>query len=347
MSVIRVVSRIFSCLIAAVFSAALIGWAGLAIWFDAPVSRPIAGFLAAAIVIMAVLAAVRIRPVRKAVFIEVLLFAVVLIWWRSISPSNNRNWTPDVSRLASAKIDGNQLTIKNVRNFDYKRGVTDSNGRVIEQPIEQSIEQWEEKTYDLKKLTGADLFLSYWGSPYIAHTIASWEFSDGQHLAISIETRKEVGEEYSAVLGFFRQFELYYVVAEERDVVRVRSNYRGEDVYLYRIKGSPESAQKLLINYLEEVNRLSTQPKWYNAFTDNCTTSIRHHRQNVGAAKPWDWRILVNGYLDQLGYSNGAIDTSLPFNELRARSRITERANAADGDPEFSERIRIGLPGAR
>jgi hypothetical protein len=191
------------------------------------------------------------------------------------------------------------------------------------------------------------MFLSYWGSPMIAHTIASWEFSDGRHLAISIETRKEVGESYSAILGFFRQFELYYVVAEERDVIGVRTNHRGEEVYLYRLQASVPTARAVLVEYLETVNRLATSPVWYNALTHNCTTMIRRHAQQVAPRNPFNWKILVNGYIDELGYERGTIDTRLPFEELKRRSDITQKARAAGDAPDFSARIREGLPGAR
>jgi len=147
------------------------------------------------------------------------------------------------------------------------------------------------------------------------------------------------------VRGFFRQYELYYVVADERDVVRLRTNYRGEQAYLYRIRMAPERARALLLDYLREVNRLAEQPRWYNALTHNCTTMIRYHVKEIGGSQPWDWRILANGRLDELGYGRGTIDTSLPFPELKKRSNITEKAKAADSAPDFSVQIRDGLPG--
>ncbi len=217
-----------------------------------------------------------------------------------------------------------------MRNFEY-RSETDYTQR------------WEERSYDLSKLEGADFFLSYWGSPWIAHTIMSWAFSDGQHLAISLETRKEQGEAYSAALGFFRQFELYYVVADELDLIRVRTNYREEDVYLYRLNTPLETAREVLLDYLAEINRLARNPRWYNAATHNCTTTIRHHVQQVAPENPRDWRILVNGRIDELGYERGTIDTSLPFAELRRRSAITARGKVASPE-QFSARIREGLP---
>jgi hypothetical protein len=237
-----------------------------------------------------------------------------------------------VARLAHATIAGDRLTIGNVRNFDY-RSETDF------------IEHWETRSYDLGQLQGADLFLCFWGPTLIAHTIASWEFADGPPLAISIETRKEKGESYSALRGIYRQYELYYVVADERDLIRLRTNFRGERVYLYRIRMDLAGARAVLFDYLKEVNRLAEQPRWYNALINNCTTTIRHHALHVGEGKPWDWRILANGHLDELMYERGTIDTSLPFLEMKLRSEITDKAKDANTDPDFSSRIREGLPG--
>jgi hypothetical protein len=166
-------------------------------------------------------------------------------------------------------------------------------------------------------------------------------------MAISIETRKEKGETYSAVRGFFRQFEVYYVVADERDLVRLRTNHRGENLYLYRIRMSPGRARELLFDYLAEVNRLAQHPKWYNALTHNCTTAIRYHLKNLGLAQKLDWRIFANGHLAELMYERGSIDTSLPLAELQRLSEITARAKAADQDPQFSLRIREGVPDPR
>ena len=305
-------------------------WACAAIWIDGPAWRPLAGGLAVAFALAAGALAL-LRP-RRGLLAFGVLFALVAGWWLSISPSNDRVWEPSVARLPSASFEGDRFTIENVRNFDYRTS-------------EDFDEHWETRSYDLSKLRGVDIFLSYWGSPLIAHTVMSWAFEDGQHLAISIETRREEHESYSAVLGFFRQFELYYVVADERDVVRLRTNYRNENVYLYRLKARQEAARAVLVDYLEEINELAERARWYNALLHNCTTMIRYHIKNVAASNPWNWRILVNGKLDELGYARQTIDTSLPFDELRRRSRIDEKARAADDDPEFSRRIREGLPG--
>jgi len=309
-----------------------IGWGALALWFDGPADRWLAGSLAAGFVVVCLVLLAVVRPSRRALLAVLAVFLVLLGWWLSLAPRNDRDWSAEVAQLPTATLDGNRLTIHNLRNFDY-RTETDYTPR------------WETRTYDLDKLQGVDLFLSFWGPTLIAHTIISWAFADGSHLAISIETRKEKGESYSAIRGFFRQYELYYVVADERDVIRLRTNYRGEQVYLYHLRMPVELGRKILLDYLAEVNRLAERPRWYNALTHNCTTVIRHHVQNVSPGYPWDWRILANGYLDELGYERGTIDTSLPFPELRARSEITAKAQAADQDPTFSQRLRQGLPG--
>lgn len=308
-----------------------VAWGAAAIWFDAPVARLYAWWLAAAYAVGCLCVLIWLRPYRRAMLVVLAAFAVVLGWWLGIPPSNDRAWLPDVARTATASIEGNRLTVHNLRNFDY-RSETDYTVR------------WETRSYDLDRLQGVDLFLCFWGPTAIAHTIASWEFAAGPPLAISIETRKEIGESYSAVRGFFRQYEVYYVVADERDVVRLRTNYRGENLYLYRIRMSADEARELLFDYLAEVNRLAERPKWYNALTHNCTTAIHYHLKNLSMAKKLDWRVFANGHLAELMYERGRIDTSLPLADLQRRSEITARAKAADQDPQFTLRIREGVP---
>jgi Domain of unknown function (DUF4105) len=323
--------RLIATLLLSVIVAVAIAWSAMAIWFDGPHSRLIAVPMAAGLVIVCIILAAIVRPFLRGLTVALFPVIVVVLWWTAIPASNTRDWTPDVARTARATFRGSSVTIENVRNFKY-RSETDYDQR------------WETRTYDLDRVKGVDLFLSFWGPTEIAHTIVSWDFGDGQHLAISIETRKEKGQSYSAVRGFFHQYELYYVVADERDLVGLRTNYRGEQVYLYRLRASPAQARALLVDYLEEVDRLADHPQWYNALTQNCTTTIRGHAQNVGAGRALDWRLLANGHLDELLYERDQIDTSLPFADLRARSNITEKAKAAADSPDFSTRIRQGLP---
>src|SRR5580700_4090386 len=300
------VRRVLRLSVTGVLSAILFGvvaWGALALWFDGPSSHLLAGTMCAALVFSSALLAARVRPLLRGLLAATLPVVLVALWWVSIAPSNSRDWSPDVARTARAIFHDSSVTIENVRNFKYQS----------ESDYEQ---RWETRTYNLDRIRGVDLFLSFWGPTQIAHTIASWDFDDGQHLAISIETRKEKGESYSALRGFFRQYELYYVVADERDLIALRTNYRGEQVYLYRIRASTSQARALLVDYLDEVNSLAEHPEWYNALTQNCTTTIRGHAQHVGAGGRLDWRLLANGHLDQLLYERGQLDTRVSLEEL-------------------------------
>lgn len=309
-------------------------WAAAAIWFDGPASRPLAGVLAAVFVVAAwgALLGLRLRWRGFAAF--GVLFAGVLAWWLSLEPSNTRAWQPSVARLPEVVVTGERITFRNVRDFHYR---SDSDFDPV----------WEERSFDLADVLGADMFLCQWGPKLIAHTIASWEFADGSHLAVSIETRKTIGQSYSAIRGFFRQYALYYAVAEERDVIAVRTNYRGERCRLYRLTMPADLARAVLLEYAVKINSLARKPRWYNAFDHNCTTTIRRNARVVGGATGgWDWRFLVNGYLDELGWERGTIQTDgLSLEALRARSDITALARSADQTPDFSARIRSDLPG--
>ena len=317
--------------VAAPIGALAVLWGVAALWFDGPGGPGVHGTLAVAYAAISIGLALRLDRRFRALAVGG-VFALVLGWWLILPPSNDRNWIPDVAELPRATLDGDLLTMENVRNFTYRSEVDFD-------------AHWETRTWDLSRLRGMDMFMSYWDSPAIAHTIVSWEFEAGPPLAISIETRKEVGESYSAVKGFFRQFELYYVVADERDVVGVRASHRSEQLRLYHLKQPTETARSVLLDYVRQINQLAESPRWYNAATHNCTTTIRQHMQHVGLRGPFDWRILVNGRLDELGYERGGIDTSMSFEALREASDITQRAQRAAGRPGFSQQIRAGLPG--
>jgi hypothetical protein len=306
-------------------------WATAALYVDIPVPwlrLPIA-------IVFLILVAGALFTVRRRALTTFGLFAAVLAWWLTLSPSNERPWLPDVAQTPWAEFQGDKVTIHNLRNFDY---TTETDYRV----------NWETRTVDLSQIRGTDLFMNYWGSPAIAHTILSFEFADSPPVAMSIETRKEIGETYSALLGFFRQYELVYVIGDERDIIRVRTNYRqGEDLYLYHTRATPDRARAVFLDYLKTANELHAHSQWYNALTSNCTTNVMPH---LNAASdnvhlPWDWRILLNGYADQMSYERGRLEGDLPFDELKRRAHINESARAADKAPDFSRRIREGRPG--
>jgi hypothetical protein len=261
-----------------------------------------------------------------------LCFAVVLGWWLTLKPSNIGQWQGDVSHTAWADVQGNEVTIHNFRDCDYRA------------ELDYTC-QWLTKTVDRNRIEGVDLFMDYWGSPLIAHTILSFDVRGGDHVAFSIETRKQKGQTYSALLGFFRQYTLISVVSDERDLVRLRTNYRhGEDLYLFHTTATPAFAQSLFLNYIDMTNQLQKHPTWYNAVTHNCTTEIYTLHSMKG--QYLDWRILLNGKADEMAYEHGMLATGgLPFKELKQRAWINPVARAANEDPNFSERIRANRPG--
>ncbi len=309
----------------------VVAWGALALSYDGPRDTLTREMLVVAFV-AASAGFLFVRPRWRGRVAFVVLVALLLGWWLRIPPRNDRDWQPEVAVLAWADVDGDDVVIHNVRNNDYRT------------PTEYT-SRYEDRRVSLSALRSLDLFISYWGSPMIAHTIMSFGFDDGAFVAFSIETRKERGETYSAVRGFFKQYELIYVVADERDLVRQRTNARGEDVYLYRLRTRPEGIRHMFLDYLRYLNRLREHPEWYNALTHNCTTTIRGHVPPDVAGSWRSWKLLLNGYLDELAYELGAIDRTMPFVTLRAESRINERARAADEAPDFSRRIRAGLPG--
>lgn len=260
-----------------------------------------------------------------------LLFIALLWWWSGIKPSNDRDWQTDVAVLPYARIDGDLVTVFNIRNFDYRSEFDYTSA-------------YYDKQFDLRRLRGVDILFSYWMGPAIAHVFLSFDFGDNDHLAISIETRKERGEGYSSIKGFFRQYELYYVVADERDVIRVRTNYRRdppEQVYLFRATGSRENMRRLFLAYMEQINQLKREPRFYNTLTTNCTTAIWLNTRVNPEHLPFHWQVLVSGYLPNYLYRSGRLDSGgLSFEQLRQRSMINARARAADQAEDFSRRIR-------
>jgi Domain of unknown function (DUF4105) len=303
-------------------------WAVGALYFDFPkAGRFGAGLFVTAL--LAIVIFVRGKLLKLATVFGA--FAVVVSWWLTLKPSNDRPWQPDVAQTAWAEINGDEITIHNVRNCDYRTQT-------------EFTPHWETRTVRLSQITGIDVAINYWGSPWIAHPIVSFQFADALPLCFSIETRKTVGQQYSTLEGFYRQYTLIYVVADERDCIRLRTNYRREDVYLYHTLASPEQARQRFREYTGTLNALHENPRWYNAVTNNCTTSIRAQRAARLRIR-WDWRILFNGKIDEMLYQDHAIATGgLSFSELKQHSLINERARAADQDPDFSRFIRKGLP---
>ncbi len=313
---------------------AMLLWAGLAAWFG-PLPRAF-GLTVVALGLVADIGLwARLRPLPRAALASLGVgLLLVLAWSFGLRPSNDRQWQPDVARTAYATLAGRRVTVHNVRHCEY-RSEADFTTR------------YEDRVYDLDALRSADLFLVDWGLGTIAHTMVSFGFATGQYLCFSIETRKEVGEAYSATKGFFRNYELIYIAADEQDVVRLRTSFRqNESVYLYRLRPrNPAAVEGVFLEYLRRLNQLHEQAEWYNALTDNCMTSAYKNMRRHAVHTQWDWRILANGHAAELAYEEGAICTDLPFSELKKASLVNARALNVNEGGDFSAAIREGLPG--
>ena len=308
-------------------------WGAFALWFQVPggwVLQSLGVCLWIAFTLLILVALWRGRLAVGAVSFAV-AFGVLLIWWWQIQPSNNRVWADDVAQVTTGVVDGDHVTLHNVRNFDW-RTKTDYT------------QHWETRTYDLRRLNSLDMILSYWSMPAIAHVLISFGFDDGEHVVFSVEIRREKTESFSEIGGFFKEFELSVIACDERDVIRVRTNVRGEDDYLYRIRMPVDEIRSLFLAYVSQANDVARKPRFYNTITANCTTIIYHMAKRIVGHLPLDYRLLLSGYLPGYVYKVGGLDTRYSLEELRALGRITERAKQSDRRPTFSADIRAGIP---
>ncbi len=332
-SVRRSLSRSFRWLVAGTWflcRALLIAWATLAIYYS---NLPWAGLRLALAVAFAAFAiwVVWFSRQRRMSVILIALFLGVVAWWVAIPASHDRNWRPEVAVMPRAVIEGDRVRLTGVRNFDY-RSRNDFTVR------------YEEREVQLSHLTALDFYVSYFMEGPVGHTFVSFIFDNAPPLSISIETRPEMGEGFAPIASMFKQFELIYVVGSERDLVGVRTNHRREPTYLYRLNTSADDARRLLLVYLERINELADRPEFYHLLTNSCTINIVRYANAAGRVGRLDIRHFLNGLADSYLYRSGRMDTTLQFDELRRRSLINAAAEAADGAPDFSERIRASLP---
>ena len=259
-------------------------------------------------------------------------FVGVLGWWCLIPPSHDRPWKPEVAVMPRAVIHGDLVKIKGFRNFIYRS----QNDFTV---------AYEERDFDLSRIVSVDFFASYWMPGPVGHTFVSFNFEDSDPLCISIEVRPEIREGFSSIGSLFKQFELIYVAGDERDIVGVRTNHRHEDVFLYPTRASKESARRLLGIYLARMNQLAEKPEFYHLLSNSCTINMVRYANAAGnRERPFDFRYVLNGLIDQYLYSEGIIDNSLPFADLKKRAKVNSAAQAAGIDPEFSKQIRITTP---
>ncbi len=308
-----------------------LAWASLAIYFS---PLPWAGLrigLAVAFAAFGIWALwITRRPRMRWVFAG--LYLVVLVGWGFIKPSHDREWRQDVAVMPRATIDGDRVRFTGVRNFDYRSR-------------DDFTVRYEEREVSLSHLTGLDFFISYWMPGPVGHTFVSFIFDNAPPLNVSIETRPEVHEGFDPLASLFKQYELIYVVGEERDIVGVRTNFRKEDVYVYRLRVSAESARKLFQVYLERINQLADHPEFYHLLSNSCTINIVRYANLVGRSGDLDLRHYLNGWVDRYFYDTRLLNSQFPFAELRRRSRVSETVRASEPTEQFSQHIRESVPG--
>lgn len=319
---------------AGIFAVALATlWAVLALWYRLPFETLGRGALAGgfALLGLAVTAGLFRRRALRALTTFTLALAAVTLWWSTLTPPADGNWSPDVARQVTGKIEGDILTLTDVRNFAW------------ETP-EDFTENWETRSYDLSKLETTDLFMSYWAGPQMAHMIVSFGFEGGEHIAWSVEVRRQAGGGFSPIADLFKSNTLVLIAADERDLVGTRTNARGEDVQLFRIGVSPDTGRALLLKYVDTANSLAARPEWYNSLTTNCTTVVMTLVRAIADQVPLDWRVLANGYLPEYAWEQGVLDQNRSVEDLRALGSITPIAQAHGVSPDYSAMIREGVP---
>lgn len=261
-----------------------------------------------------------------------LAIAGLVFWWNLIVPLNDRDWEPSVARMPTGQVDGDWLTVNNIRHFEWR-------------DVEKAEpERWETRRYDLATLLSVDLVINYWMGPHIAHPQVSFGFSDGSFLIWSIEVRNLRGQSFDPVSGLFQTNELVFVAGDERDIVRRRTNFTNEDVFIYRIAIGKERARQFLLEYMNDANRLAEKPRFYNTLTTNCTSVIFKLARATGVAVPFDWRLILTGHLPAFLFEFGVLTKEYSLEELKKAGAVSALAARLADSPAFSRQIREGIP---
>jgi Domain of unknown function (DUF4105) len=311
----------------------LAAWVAAALAFQGPGGALTRGILVVAWSLLALLLVALLWRGHAAAALAAfaLAFAAALLWWHTLRPSNERPWADDVARTATGEVQGSLVTLHDVRNFEWRSA-------------DDYTQRWETRSYDLEKIESLDMITSYWAGPAIAHVLISFGFSDGQQLAFSVEIRRERSEKFNEIGGFFKEFELSIIAADERDIIRVRTNVRNEDDYLYRVRLPRADIRALFLAYIQQMNELARVPRFYNTITVNCTTLVYHMVEHIVGRLPFSYGLVLSGYLPRYVYAIGGLDSRYTLEELRSVGRITARARAADRSADFSAAIRRGIP---
>jgi hypothetical protein len=312
----------------------MFGWASLALSYSFPLPVRMVGENAGAVSFAIGAASVFCLRHRPFALTLVLLACSVpgFIGWLLLVPRDDRRWQSDMAETPWAEISADHVTLHNFRN-------------TVRRTADSYSPRWETRRFSLSALRGLDYYIVYWESPHIGHTMMTFDFGPEGRVCASIEARREQGEIYAPLAGAFRQYELLYVLGDERDIVRARTPLNATDhVHLFRLDVAPETIRAVFLDYLRACNALRARPAWYHSLAENCSTGMRRHMAAAGIDAPWDWRVVANGYFHERLYEQGLLDRTLPLEELKARSLINPAAQAAGDTPDFSERIRQNLP---
>ncbi|WP_111412159.1 DUF4105 domain-containing protein [Billgrantia lactosivorans] len=308
-------------------------WGAAALWFRLPGSRrrrrlAVTCWTALALALLAL----GLRGQWLANLVQLLLLMALFNWCFRLQPAHDRPWSDDVAYLATGEVRDNRLTLHHVRDFDWR---TRDDAAIC----------WEARSYDLERLDSVDMIVSSWGRPGVAHVMVSFGFEGETFVVFSVEVRRLRGERFSEIGGFFRQYELAIVAADERDAIGLRAKVRGERVSLFRLRMPQGAMRSLLLAYVEEANALARAPRFYNTVTANCTTLIFAMARGIGARLPLDYRLLVTDRLPGYAFKVGGLWPGHTLPELEERGRIDPRARQVHRAPDFSQRIRQGVPG--
>ena len=325
--------RWLAALVRSTFLALIVLWTTLAIYYS-NLPWPSLRLAFAALFAAFAIWALWLSPGRQRTLAFFGVFAAIVAWWLTITPTHDREWRPEVAVMPRAFVEGDRVRFTGVRNFDYRSR-------------DDFTVRHEEREVDLAHLVGIDFYVSYWAEGPVGHTFLSFVFDNAPPLAVSIETRPAVGQGFAPIASLFKQFELIYVVGEERDIVGVRTNHRNEAVYLYRLNSSPADARRLFNIYVKRINELAERPEFYNLLSNRCTINIIRYANAAGRAGRFDIRHLLNGLIDSYLYHSGRLTTTLPFDEMRQQSLINRPAQLAGDAVDFPERIRVSLPTTR
>ena len=312
---------------------ALSAWGALALWYQAPGAQSSRSSISAFWLALGAICIVGVWTgwLAAGVSVFAVAYLTLLVWWKRLSPSNHRDWADDVSRTVRGTIKGSQVILHDVRNFEWRSAA-------------DYTQRWEVRSYDLDRLASLDMIMSYWSSRAIAHTLISFGFDDGSHVVFSVEIRRERNETFSEIGGFFKEFELSVIAADERDIVRLRTNVRREQTYLYRLRMAPSAIRALFLAYVDEANSLVSRPRFYHTLTGNCTILIYQMLRRIIGPLPLSYRLWLSGYMPEYVYGVGGLDMRYSLEELRTLGYISERGLAAGMSETYSSDIRRGIP---